>query len=228
VASEAPRYDPIADWYVAVTRDWGGTEPILGLLPDLNRQRVLDLACGYGQLARRLARAGASVTAVDLSPAFIARAPTFEPDGEYEIRYVCADATTTTWWDGEAFDGVVCNMALMDVTDLDGALATAATVLAPDGWFAFSIFHPCYPGGREGSTWDFGGQPSWPPDRGYSAEGWWTTNGTGVRGHVGAHHRMLSTYLNAVVRAGFDCEAFAEPNSSVVPVYFAARCRRRA
>ena len=30
------------------------------------------------------------------------------------IRYVHGDATTTDWWDGVAFDGVLCNMALMD------------------------------------------------------------------------------------------------------------------
>ena len=53
--------------------------------------------------------------------------------------------------------------------------------------------------------------PSWPPARGYAAEGWWTTGSAGVRGHVGAHHRTLSTYLNAVLRAGLDFDSFTEP-----------------
>lgn len=33
----------------------------------------------------------------------------------------------------------------------------------------------------------------------------------GVRGHVGSHHRMLSTYLNAVLYAGLEFESFIEP-----------------
>jgi len=50
-----------------------------------------------------------------------------------------------------AYDGVLCNMALMDIDDLEGTLSTVAAVLAPGGWFSFSVFHPCYPGGPEGS-----------------------------------------------------------------------------
>jgi hypothetical protein len=36
----------------------------------------------------------------------------------------------------------------------------------------------------------------------------------------------LSTYLNSVLRAGFDFEEFMEPPHKL-PVYFVARCRRR-
>ena len=129
---------------------------------------------------------------------------------------------TTGWWDGAAFDGVLCNLALMDIDDLDGALRTIAGVLGPGGWFTFSLFHPCYPGGWEGSPT---GHASWSPAGGYASEGWWMTDGDGVRGHVGTTHRMLSTYLNAVLRAGLVFEDFMEP-ATHVPVYFAARSRR--
>jgi hypothetical protein len=114
-------------------------------------------------------------------------------------------------------------MALMDIDDLAGVLATVANVLRPGGWFVFSLFHPCYPGGA--------GDPetlsSWPPDAGYSAEVRWSTGQDGVRGHVGANHRMMSTYLNAVVKAGFEFDEFAETGASV-PEVFMARCRRKA
>lgn len=115
-------------------------------------------------------------------------------------------------------------MALMDIDDLDGALATVAAVLAPGGWFSFSVLHPCYPGGPEGSL---SGLPSWPPDGGYAREGWWTTQCTGVRGRAGVNHRMLSTYLNAVLRAGLTIEELAERGTSV-PVTLIARCRQPA
>jgi SAM-dependent methyltransferase len=223
VSPSSPRYDEIADWYVEYTRDWG-TEPIALLPEELANQRVLDLACGYGRASRYLAAHGATVTGLDASPKLLARAEEFEAGEGLGIRYVVGDATGTAWWDGQPFDGVLCNLALMDIDDLDAALATIATVLEPGGWFTFSLFHPCYPGGWDGSPT---GLPSWSPEAGYSSEGWWTTNGVGVRGHVGATHRMLSTYLNAVLRAGFDFDDFMEP-AMPLPVYFAARCRRGA
>jgi hypothetical protein len=114
-------------------------------------------------------------------------------------------------------------MALMDIDDLDTAMSVAAAVLRPGGWLSLSVFHPCYPGGPEGS---FSGLPSWSPDLGYSHEGWWTTKGAGVRGRVGANHRMLSTYLNAIIRSGFSLEEFAEYGESV-PVTLVVRARRQ-
>ena len=134
------------------------------------------------------------------------------------------DATTTDWWDGDPFDGVVCNMALMDIDDLSGALATVFAVLVAGGWFSLSILHPCFPGGpSDGGS----GLSSWPPEHGYTWEGLWNTDGIGVRGHASVNHRMLSTYLNALLTAGFDLEEVTEPPSDV-PRFLAVRCRRRS
>lgn len=220
MSSQQARYDAIAEWYVEFTREWD-REPLALLPDDLQGQRVLDLACGYGTASRYLAQRGAHVTGLDLSAAMLARARQMEADEPLGISYLRGDATSTDWWDGVAYDGVLCNMALMDIDDLTGAVSTAATVLAAGGWFSFSVFHPCYPGGPEGS---WSGLPSWPPEGGYAREGWWSTAGEGVRGRAGANHRMLSTYLNAVLRAGFALEEVGERGSSV-PVALIARCR---
>lgn len=221
MSSEPARYDAIADWYVEFTGNWD-REPFALLPGDLLGLRVLDLACGYGTASRYLARQGARVTGVDISDGMLARARQMEAGQPLGIRYVHGDATRTTWWDGVAYDGVLCNMALMDIDDLDGALATVTAVLVPGGWFSFSVFHPCYPGGPEGS---WSGLPSWPPDRGYGWEGRWSTACEGVRGRAGSNHRTLSRYLNAVLRAGLVLEEVAERGSSV-PVTLIARCRR--
>jgi SAM-dependent methyltransferase len=221
MSAPTARYDAIADWYREFTKDW--VPQALGILPDnIRDERILDLACGYGQVSRALSRRGAAVTGVDLSSDLLAHAASVEAEESLGIQYLQGDVTTTAWWDGRPFDGVLCNMALMDIDDLDGALGTVAAVLKPGGWFSFSIFHPCYPGGPEGSA---SGLPSWPPDLGYASEGWWMTDGEGVRGRVGANHRRLSTYLNAVVRSGLDFEEFAEPRADV-PLYLMARCRK--
>ena len=126
-------------------------------------------------------------------------------------------------WDGEVFDGAVCNLALMDIDDLDGVMATAASVLRPGGWFGCSLLHPCFPVLTDRASQQ---QSSWPPDRGHASEGWWTTHGNGVRGRrVGSNHRMLSTYLNATLRAGFRLEELGEPPAQV-PRFLTVRCRR--
>lgn len=221
MSSTTSRYDLHADWYLDYTRDWGSASA--DFIPDdLAGQHVLDLACGYGQLSRVLAARGAAVTGIDLSSRLLGRAQEIEADEPAGIRYRCADATSTGWWDTEPFDGVVCNMALMDIDDLDAALSTVVTVLKPGGWFNFSLFHPCFPGADD----DPGSVPSWPPEQGYASEGWWTTQQTGVRGHIGANHRMLSTYLNAVLRAGLVFEELAEA-PTLLPRLFVARCRRQ-
>jgi len=221
MALREARYDRATDWYVGFARDWAAeAHPILP--NDLSGQHVLDMACGLGELSRLLASRSASVTAVDLSTNMLGQATSQEAERPLGIRYRVGDVTTTDWWDGDLFDGVVCNMALMDIDDLDAAMATAARVLNPGGWFSFSLLHPCFPGLRKGASEQLS---SWPPDRGYAAEGWWTTHGDGVRGRVGANHRMLSTYLNATLRAGFELEEFSEPTGQV-PRFFIVRCRR--
>lgn len=214
MARATPRYDKVADWYVEFTRGWG--DDAVAILPEqLSGQRVLDQGCGYGSASRHLAALGASVVGVDVSAEMLAHGRRREATDPAGVEYLLGDATNDAWWDGRPFDGVVSNMALMDIDDLDGALDTAVRVLRPGGWLSLSVFHPCYPGGPEGSA---SGLPSWPPDGGYSREGWWTTNGDGVRGHVGANHRMLSTYVNAVIRAGLVLDEFAERGTEV-PVY---------
>ena len=207
------RYDAVAQWYAEFTRDWS---PVcLPYLPeDLRGQRVLDLACGIGVLSESIADRGATVTAIDASAKMLHNAVPTD-----RVQYCEGDATNTRWWDGEPFDGVVANMALMDIEDLGAALGTIAAVTRTQGWVLSALLHPCFPGRN-----DTGTLPSWPPDRGYSWEGWWTTGSDGVRGHVGAHHRMLSTYLNAMIRAGLEIVEVIEPLADV-PRYLVLRCR---
>jgi SAM-dependent methyltransferase len=217
------RYDEFADWY----EQWSSDMPPLlaaegGPLPAMAGDRVLDIACGQGRLSRRLAARGADVTGVDISDAMLDRA---RASGPASIAYLHGDVTSapSAWWDGRPFDGVTCEMALMDIDDLTGTLSAAAAVLRPGGWFAASVSHPCLPGSERGLS-------SWPPDQGYDAEGFWTSpadhNPNGVRIRVGASHRKLSTYLNALLEAGLEPELFLEPPAPI-PTYLLWRCRRR-
>ena len=202
------RYDVHASWFVQYSHDWAATSAP-HLPANVAGTRVLDLACGWGPLSRELADRGAIVTGVELSEPLLERARAVETDQPRGICYIHGDASTQAWWDHQSFDGVVCNMALMDIDNLDAAAVTIGEVLQPGGWFNISLLHPCFPGEArsDGDT-----LPSWPPQRGYGTEGWWTTESVGVRGHVGANHRKLSTYLNALLAAGLEFTRFTEPD----------------
>lgn len=214
------RYDEFADWY----EQWAGDKPGLiaeypELLPPLAGLRMLDVACGQGRLTRYLAASGATVTGLDLSAAMLGKA---RAAGGEHIEYVHADITgPPTWWDGRLFDGCTCDLALMDIDDLAGALAAIATVVRSGGWFVASVVHPCHPGSDAGLS-------SWPPD-GYDTEGWWTGpdhNPDGARFRVGATHRKLSTILNGLLDVNLEPDRFLEPPAPV-PTFLLWRCHRR-
>jgi SAM-dependent methyltransferase len=232
------RYDLIGDFYLdAVGMEAGDpvAAAVLDLLGDVRAMRILDLACGPGRIARGLARRGARVVGVDISEVLLDRARAFEATEPLGIEYRIEDATAATALVGQTFDAVACNHGLADIDDLDGALGTVARVLRPGGRFAFSLLHPCFPG------WDEEAPSSWPRAGGYHTEGWWLATNPGIRGKVGSSHRMLSTYLNSLIRHRLTIEHVAEPEATPPlrarqqeaqpgagppPLYLAVRCRR--
>jgi ubiquinone/menaquinone biosynthesis C-methylase UbiE len=101
-------------------------------------ERVLDVACGTGLIARlaaeRVGRDG-SVTGIDITPDMIDVAKTMaDPDGA-PIEWHVGDATSLPFPDG-SYDVVLCQMGLMFMPDRPGAVAEMRRVLAPGGRLA--------------------------------------------------------------------------------------------
>ncbi len=123
-------------------------EPIqLRLLNIIAGMKVLDVACGNGQFARKMASFGARVTAVDFSEKFIAIAKSKETTN---IDYCVADAASEADLDKlpvDTYDAVVCTMALMDMRDISLLAKRAPMLMKKGGVFVFSILHPCFNSG---------------------------------------------------------------------------------
>ncbi|HZP80175.1 MAG TPA: class I SAM-dependent methyltransferase [Chthonomonadaceae bacterium] len=237
----AAAYDEIAAWY----DDWVGPvedDPFFAqvetFLGEVAGQRLCDLGCGQGRVARYLADRGASVTGIDLSAKLLEIARRHEETDPRGITYLHADARSLDNVADSAFDGVICHLALMDIPDLPPTLRTVARILRPGGRFVFSILHPCY-------NTPLSGEIETPEGiqrtvARYFAEGYWRSDSrTGPPGKVGAYHRTLSAYVNTLTDAGLILERLSEvqatgdfaarrPVWAEAPAVLVARCRREA
>jgi SAM-dependent methyltransferase len=238
----ASSWSDIAHWYDALLRAGSGPHEValgclLRLVPPLAGAEVLDVACGQGFATRALAQGGATlVVGVDASAVMVELAEGHgRPEGT-DVAYVVDDGQVLGRFDDATFDGVTCQLGLMDIPDLDATLAAVRRVLRPTGWFVFVIGHPVLlaPDARPVRADD--GRHA-VCVAGYFDERFWrSSNPNGVR-RAGNHHRTLATYLNALVAAGFVLEAVEEPRATGLlaiqqpayteaPMFFAARARR--
>jgi SAM-dependent methyltransferase len=91
--------------------DWGGlwTEPFLLPLREAGARTVLELGCGTGNDAARLAREGYAVAAIDVSTEAITRASARFGS---MVHFVAADMTQRLPFADEGFDAVMSNVAM--------------------------------------------------------------------------------------------------------------------
>ncbi len=200
---------------------WPAQERLLGLG---RGESVLEVACGNGNFARRMARAGAKVVASDFSEVFIdlARARTVE-DADM-IDYLVLDATDSGQLMAlgeERFDAAVCTMALFDMSAIEPLVACLARLLKPRGRFVFSIVHPCFgsPTATKVTEWHDGVDGVTVVTHSVKVKDYATpfaAMGTGVLGEPEPHwyfHRPLSAVLGTFFAAGFVLDGIEEPVS---------------
>jgi len=104
-------------------------------------EQVLDLATGTGWGARNLARTGATVTAVDLAPDFIAAARGLAAHIDPPIDFRVADAEDLPFADG-SFDRVVSTFGVMFAGDHRRAASELTRVVRPGGRLVLATWLP--------------------------------------------------------------------------------------
>jgi ubiquinone/menaquinone biosynthesis C-methylase UbiE len=118
-----------------------GRQRLLDLVEARPGMRILDLACGPGNLSRRLAALVApegEVIGVDLAPGMLERARTAAPPN---ARFEVMDIEDLKF-DAASFDAAVCGHGLQFVPSLDRALGEARRVLRSRARFVASVPTP--------------------------------------------------------------------------------------
>jgi SAM-dependent methyltransferase len=120
--------------------DWAGlwTRPFLAPLREAGVRTVLELGCGTGSDAARLAGEGYSVTAVDLSGEAIGQA---QAKFGSLARFLVADMTGRLPFPDESFDAVMSNVAMHMFPDNEtrAVFAQVGRLVRAGGLFAFHV-----------------------------------------------------------------------------------------
>ncbi len=138
------------DEYMGEGNDWHrqlvspAVERLLDLRPG---ETILDVACGNGMLARRLASLGARVVACDFSAVFIERARARNSEFADRIDYSVVDAIDRDellCLGERRFDGATCTQGLMDMPAITPLYEAITQLVKPGGRFVITVQHPCF------------------------------------------------------------------------------------
>jgi ubiquinone/menaquinone biosynthesis C-methylase UbiE len=105
---------------------------VLELAGDVRGRRILDVGCGDGELAVRLATRGAQVTGVDVSPSMIGAARARAEQNGVQARF-CEARADALPFAAEAFDLVIAVTVLCFIGNALPTFREAGRVLAPGG-----------------------------------------------------------------------------------------------
>lgn len=178
------------------------------MLPNFKDKRVLDLGCGFGWHCRYAVENGArSVIGIDISQKMLSEAKSKTKCGN--IEYICMPIEDIDFPE-ESFDVVISSLALHYIKSFEDVLDRVYKCLSRGGDFVFSIEHPIFTvqGPQDWYYDDKGNILHWPVDH-YFTEG--IRNAKFLGEEVIKYHRTLTTYLNSLIKIGFEITGVVEP-----------------
>jgi SAM-dependent methyltransferase len=126
--------------FIDASADW--IRRTFGLGPG---SRVIDLGCGPGLYADRLARSGASVTGIDISPRSIDYARERAARDELRIDYRLGDYLELDIEPGyDLATMIMCDYCALSPEQRGRLLQRVRTMLAPGGRFLFDVYSLAY------------------------------------------------------------------------------------
>jgi ubiquinone/menaquinone biosynthesis C-methylase UbiE len=149
----------VADWYDQLVGAEGSEYHREVVLPGTLRllkpqpgQRVLDVACGQGVLARLLATRGVEVVGVESARSLISSAKKHDaslPSQSPKPVYHLADARELGFLPADQFDAAACVLAIQNINPIVPVFGGVARALKHGGCFVVVMMHPCFRSPKE-------------------------------------------------------------------------------
>jgi SAM-dependent methyltransferase len=147
------RWDALAGFWDEKV-DSGGTWQRNVINPAVERllqmrdgERVVELACGNGELARRMEAAGALVVASDFSAPMLDRARGHGGNVVYRVADATRAEDVLALGEPASFDAAVVSMAVMDMPELGPMARALHALVRPVGRLVISVLHPAFNSG---------------------------------------------------------------------------------
>jgi SAM-dependent methyltransferase len=193
---------------VGTDGDWGRRTvldvPMTARVTGRGFKRALDVGCGEGRFCRIMQAREIATVGIDPTSALIEHARLRDPSGDYRV----AHAETIDLPD-HSFDLAVCYLSLIDIAALPPAIAQIHRVLRPGGVLLIANLQSFNTAaGPDGWTADSDGIKRFSIDHYLDERVQWVA-WAGIR--VQNWHRPLGTYMQALLKAGFELRHFAEP-----------------
>jgi 2-polyprenyl-3-methyl-5-hydroxy-6-metoxy-1,4-benzoquinol methylase len=168
-------------------------------LKDVKGKRVLDVGCGHGWLADKIARRGGKVLGIDGSSKLleIARSK------YYDLKFIEYDLIKGLPSLNKKFHYIIANMVLMDIPQISNLIADMRKIIHPNGRFIFTLTHPAF--FRQLSDQDKETGQYFRKITGYLDEEQWDI------GH-NHYHRSLTYYFEILRHNRFVVSRFIEPS----------------
>lgn len=171
------------------------------LFGDVSGKKILEVGCGNGQSLQYQAERNASeLWAVDISERQIEKAAQHLDSLGVSAKLICSPMEEECGIPTDYFDYVYSIYAIGWTTDLEGTFCRISSYLKKDGVFIFSWSHPIH----RCVTEDNG---RFVFKKSYFDEDWYPV---AVEGELLLADRKISTYVNALAKAGFVVEHMIE------------------
>ncbi|MGZ0041596.1 class I SAM-dependent methyltransferase [Paenibacillus ottowii] len=178
------------------------------LFGDVSGKKMLEIGCGSGQSLRYLAERKASeLWGTDISEKQIEKTTQYLTSCGFLAKLICSPMEEKCGIPENYFDFVYSIYAIGWTTDLEGTFCRIASYLKKDGVFIFSWSHPihkCVVAENNRLTFK----------KSYFDESWYSVSlGEGT---LALSDRKLSTYVNALAKAGFVIEQMIEQSDDEI------------
>ncbi len=178
------------------------TEEECQLLGELADKKVLDICCGSGQSLLYAAQKKASeLWGIDISKGQLDKTKKLLMENNYPVKLICSPMEKECGLPLNYFDVIYSVYGIGWTTDLEETFRRIASYLKKNGTFIFSWSHPIHKCvSVEYDSLNF--------KKSYFDESWYSLLLDGEL--ISLSDRKLSTYINALAKAGFFIEELVE------------------